>query len=35
MSVVVYTESEQGKFKKVALEVASYAKVVADNWEQM
>ena len=31
MSVLVYTESEQGKFKKVALEVASYAKAVADK----
>ncbi|OUR92611.1 electron transfer flavoprotein subunit alpha [Flavobacteriales bacterium 34_180_T64] len=29
MSVLVYTESEQGTFKKVALEVASYAKAVA------
>ena len=29
MSVLVYTESEQGKFKKVALEVASYAKAIA------
>lgn len=29
MSVLVYTESDQGKFKKVALEVASYAKEVA------
>lgn len=29
MSVLVYTESEEGKFKKVALEVASYAKEVA------
>ena len=29
MSVLVYTESEQGKFKKTALEVASYAKAVA------
>ena len=29
MSVLVYTESEQGKFKKIALEVASYAKAVA------
>jgi electron transfer flavoprotein alpha subunit len=29
MSVLVYTESEQGKFKKVAFEVASYAKAVA------
>ena len=31
MSVLVYTESESGKFKKVALEVASYAKVVASQ----
>ena len=31
MSVLVYTESEKGKFKKVALEVASYAKAVADQ----
>lgn len=31
MSVLVYTESEQGKFKKVALEVASYAKEVAEQ----
>lgn len=30
MSVLVYTESEDGKFKKTALEVASYAKGVAD-----
>ena len=30
MSVLVYTESEQGKFKKAALEVASYGKAVAD-----
>ncbi|WP_299250926.1 electron transfer flavoprotein subunit alpha/FixB family protein [uncultured Lacinutrix sp.] len=29
MSVLVYTESENGKFKKTALEVASYAKAVA------
>lgn len=29
MSVLVYTESEQGKFKKAAFEVASYAKAVA------
>jgi electron transfer flavoprotein alpha subunit len=29
MSVLVYTESEKGKFKKTALEVASYAKAVA------
>ena len=31
MSVLVYTESEQGHFKKTALEVASYAKAVADQ----
>ena len=31
MSVLVYTESDNGQFKKVALEVASYAKVVADT----
>ena len=29
MSVLVYTENEEGKFKKAALEVASYAKGVA------
>ncbi len=31
MSVLVYTESEKGTFKKVALEVASYAKAVANQ----
>lgn len=31
MSVLVYTESENGKFKKAALEVASYAKAVANQ----
>jgi electron transfer flavoprotein alpha subunit len=31
MSVLVYTESDQGKFKKTALEVASYAKAVANQ----
>ena len=31
MSVLVYTESEDGKFKKTALEVASYARGVADK----
>lgn len=31
MSVLVYTESEEGKFKKAALEVASYATAVADQ----
>lgn len=33
MSVLVYTESEQGTFKKGALEVASYAKSVANEME--
>ncbi len=31
MSVLVYTESEQGNFKKTAFEVASYAKAVANQ----
>jgi len=31
MSVLVYTESENGKFKKSAFEVASFAKAVADQ----
>ena len=31
MSVLVYIESDQGKFKKSALEVASYGKAVADQ----
>ena len=31
MSVLVYTESEQGKFKKAAFEAASYAKAVANQ----
>ncbi|MCB0374965.1 MAG: electron transfer flavoprotein subunit alpha/FixB family protein, partial [Sinomicrobium sp.] len=31
MSVLVYTESENGKFKKTAFEVASYAKAIADK----
>lgn len=31
MSVLVYTETDNGKFKKNALEVASYAKNVADQ----
>ena len=30
MSVLVYTESDKGKFKKIAFEAASYAKAVAD-----
>ncbi|MDT0558553.1 electron transfer flavoprotein subunit alpha/FixB family protein [Ichthyenterobacterium sp. W332] len=31
MSVLVYTESDNGQFKKAALEVASYAKAVANQ----
>lgn len=31
MSVLVYTESDQGKFKKIAFEAVSYAKGVADQ----
>lgn len=31
MSVLVYTETEEGKFKKAALEAVSYAKAVADK----
>jgi len=31
MSVLVYTESENGKFKKTAFEVVSYAKAVANQ----
>ena len=31
MSVLVYTESEQGHFKKTAFEVASYGKAIADQ----
>ena len=31
MSVLVYTESEEGKFKKAAFEVASYAKAVGNQ----
>ena len=31
MSVLVYTESDQGNFKKLALEVASYGKAVANQ----
>ena len=31
MSILVYTESENGTFKKTAFEVASYAKAVADQ----
>ncbi|MGB3343454.1 MAG: electron transfer flavoprotein subunit alpha/FixB family protein [Aequorivita sp.] len=31
MSVLVYTESEEGKIKKIALEAVSYAKGIADK----
>ena len=31
MSVLVYIESENGKFKKASFESASYAKGVADQ----
>lgn len=31
MSVLVYTESEEGKIKKIALEAVSYAKGIADQ----
>lgn len=31
MSLLIYAESQDGKFKKVALELASYAKNVADS----
>jgi len=30
MAILVYTESENGKLKKAAFEVASYAKGLAD-----
>ena len=31
MSVLIYAETEGGKVKKVAFEVASYGKAVADQ----
>lgn len=31
MSVLVYTESENGKFKKASFELATYAKAIADQ----
>ena len=31
MSVLVYTESEKGTFKKIAFELASYARAIADK----
>ena len=33
MSVLVYTESEEGKIKKIALEAVSYAKGIADKMD--
>ncbi|NNE33016.1 MAG: electron transfer flavoprotein subunit alpha/FixB family protein [Winogradskyella sp.] len=33
MSILVYTESENGKFKKAAHEVVSYAKAIADQMD--
>lgn len=33
MSILVYTESEEGKIKKIALEAVSYAKGIADQME--
>ncbi len=31
MSILIYAESAEGKFKKVAFELASYAKKVAEK----
>ena len=31
MSILIYAESAEGKFKKVAFEIASYAKKVAES----
>ena len=31
MSILIYAESAEGKFKKVAFELASYAKKVATS----
>ena len=31
MGILVYTESENGKFKKSALELASYGRAIADQ----
>jgi len=32
MSILIYAESADGKFKKTAFELASYAKKVAESW---
>ena len=32
MSILIYAESADGKLKKVAYELASYAKKVAESW---
>ena len=31
MAILVYTESEKGRFKKIAFELASYARAIADE----
>ena len=31
MSILIYTESENGMFKKSALELVSYARAIADK----
>ena len=31
MGILIYTESENGKFKKSALELASYGRTIADQ----
>ena len=31
MSVIIYSESENGKFKKLAFELASYGRALADK----
>ena len=32
MSILIYTESENGKFKKSSLELASYGRALADKF---
>ena len=34
MAILIYTESENGKFKKSALELASYGRAIADQLEE-
>jgi len=31
MAIVIYAESENGKFKKTAFELASYGRAIADQ----